>query len=78
MWEVFVYLYVQHHTFETLNFQRQIVSREWEAGLSWNERDGSQQHWWPDVKHNHYVTVEAENTVRDRGDLRCQRFRRLV
>ena len=25
----------------TLNFQGQIVSREWEARLSWNERDGS-------------------------------------
>ena len=25
----------------TLNFQGQIVSREWEAWLSWNERDGS-------------------------------------
>ena len=25
----------------TLNFQRQIVSQEWEAWLSWNERDGS-------------------------------------
>ena len=25
----------------TLNFQGQIVSREWEAPLSWNERDGS-------------------------------------
>ena len=25
----------------TLNFQGQIVSREWEAQLSWNERDGS-------------------------------------
>ena len=26
----------------TLNFQGQIVSREWEAQLSWNESDGSQ------------------------------------
>ena len=25
----------------TLNFQGQIVSQEWEAWLSWNERDGS-------------------------------------
>ena len=25
----------------TLNFEGQIVSREWEAQLSWNERDGS-------------------------------------
>ena len=25
----------------TLNFHSQIVSREWEAHLSWNERDGS-------------------------------------
>ena len=27
----------------TLNFQGQIVSREWEAWLSWNKRDGSWQ-----------------------------------
>ena len=27
----------------TLNFQGQIESQEWEAWLSWNERDGSQQ-----------------------------------
>ena len=26
----------------TLNFEGQIVSREWEARLSWNDRDGSQ------------------------------------
>ena len=26
----------------TLNFDGQIVSREWEVRLSWNERDGSQ------------------------------------
>ena len=26
----------------TLNFQGQIVSREWEAWFSWNKRDGSQ------------------------------------
>ena len=28
----------------TLNFQGQIVSREWDAQLSWNERDRSRQH----------------------------------
>ena len=27
----------------------------------------------PDVKHNHYVT-EAEDTVRDQGDLRCWHY----
>ena len=26
----------------TLNFQGQIVSQEWEARMSWNERDVSQ------------------------------------
>ena len=36
----------------TLNFQGQIVSREWEAWFSWNERDGS-----PHVKHNPFVTL---------------------
>ena len=29
----------------TLNFQSQIVSREWEARLSWNKRDGDRMPW---------------------------------
>ena len=96
----------------TLNFQGQIVSREWEAWLSWNgnESTGRCADWgtfdlclWPwifkvklylgngrpDCHGTEGMGVNrmpwckrqplcAEETVRDRGDLRCQRFRRLI
>ena len=54
----------------TLNFQGQIVSREWKAWLPWNERGG--------CKTQPLCDLEAEDTVRDRGDLGCRPFHRLV
>ena len=60
----------------TLNFESQIVSREWEAWLPWNERDGFDKMPWCETQP--LGDLETEDTVRDRGDLRCWRFRRLV
>ena len=41
------------------------------------ERNGRELIECPDVKPNH-CDLEAENTITDRGELRCRRFRRLV
>ena len=42
------------------------------------ERKGWQSIGCPDVKKQPLCDLEAEETVRDWDDLRCQRFRRLI
>ena len=58
----------------TLTFDLEIVNREREAQLSWNERVVMMP--WCETQPLYHL--EAEDTVRDRGDLRCRGPRRLV
>ena len=59
----------------TLNFQGQIVSGEWEARLSWEERMEVDRMPW--CERQPLCDLEAEDTVRDWGDLRCRHFHHL-
>ena len=60
----------------TFDLQGQIVSREWEARLPWNERKDDER--MPCCETQPLCDLEAEDTVRDQGDLGCRHFRQLV
>ena len=64
------------HLALTLNFQGHVVSQEWRPDCHGTTGMGVNRMPW--CKRQPLCDLEAEENVRDRDDLRCRRFRRLI